>query len=107
MSNKTFNGEHPSADKGRHLFEIGCTIKGATRFADMQTNDAETSAYFNWERESLILFAHSVDCTPEDACRAITSGLNYQRCNGTVAYQNYSRRYKCIVCGSVASEREV
>ncbi len=107
MSTRTFNGEHPSSTHGRQLFEIGCTIKNATRFADFPTNDAEISAYFNWERESLILFAHSVDCPPEDACRAITSQHDYKRCNGVVAYQNYSRRYKCVVCGSVASEREV
>jgi hypothetical protein len=104
MTTKTFNNDPVTADAGRRLFLDGGSIANATRFRDMPSNDADLVAYFDWEVQSLIAYAHSLptrylDGSPRviDCCTA-TQGLDV--CRGVIGEMGDGRR-KCIVCGVV------
>lgn len=96
--------ERPTPQTGRNLFEAGCTILAAERFRDMPTNDGELIDYFDWERDCLIAYAHSLSLSKgecvvcQEESRVVRS--RYTTCNGTVAHLP-DGRFKCINCGAV------
>ena len=84
----SFNDDEASIENGAKLFEIGATIRAAVRMRNLADNDTELWNYFEWERQSLVLYSNA----------ALAYGLC--TCNGVVIAL-MDGRLKCITCGEI------